>query len=284
VITFGGIGSNHVVATGLYSRLLDLRCAAVVFPQPMSIHVRQNLLVDQAAGVRLHPIRSKYLVPKGGADLWTRLRLTEGRGFHLIAPGGSSPMGAAGMVTAGLELAAQVREGLLPEPDELYLPLGSMGTAAGIAIGLALAGLRTRVHAVRVVDRLLANSLLTRRTIRQTLALLQSRCGGLPDVEPEVTIRQGFFGKAYGHYTLAGQEAIATLRRDEGLELEGTYSGKAFACLLDDARQGTRRGRTTLFWITCNGQDLSRLATQGDAELLPAAVRREFEKADHQAI
>ena len=98
-----------------------------------------------------------------------------------------------------------------------------------------------------------------------------------------MTIRQGFFGKAYGHYTLAGQEAIATLRRDEGLQLEGTYSGKAFACLLDDAWQGQLRGRTTLFWITCNGQDLSALAAQGDADQLPPAIRREFLKADHKA-
>ncbi len=43
-------------------------------------------------------------------------------------------MGTIGYVNAGLELKAQIDEGLLPEPDKIYVPMGTMGTAVGLLI------------------------------------------------------------------------------------------------------------------------------------------------------
>ena len=69
-----------------------------------------------------------------------------------MPPGGSSARGQLGFVSAGLELAEQVRAGELPEPAELYVAVGTGGTLAGLVAGLALAGLRTRVVGVLVTD------------------------------------------------------------------------------------------------------------------------------------
>jgi D-cysteine desulfhydrase len=40
----------------------------------------------------------------------------------------------------------------MPEHDKIYLPLGTMGTAVGLTIGVKAAGLKTRVVSVRVAD------------------------------------------------------------------------------------------------------------------------------------
>ena len=51
-----------------------------------------------------------------------------------------------------LEIAAQVEDGSLPEPAHAVVPVGTGGTAAGLALGFQLAGLRTRVVGVVVND------------------------------------------------------------------------------------------------------------------------------------
>jgi len=286
VITFGAVGSNHVTATALFARRLGLHCAAAVFPQPMSGYARENLRADQALGVRLAFVPSPLLTPAAALALWIRLRRDRDTSPpYLVAPGGSTPLGTVGMVAAACELAGQVRAGMIPEPDRLYVPLGSCGTAAGLAAGVAAAGLRTQVIAVRVVDRVLANAALTRRMARRTAALLRRALPGFPEGDPAapLRVRHEQFGRAYAHFTRAGQEAVRLAADEEGLALEGTYSGKALAALVADARAGALAGRTALFWITCNGQDLSALAAQGDPVQLPPAIRREFEKADHVA-
>src|SRR5919199_4114314 len=67
---------------------------------------------------------------------------------HWVPAGGSSPLGALGHVNAALELAEQVRRGHRPAPARLVVPFGTGGTAAGLALGLALAGLEATVVAV----------------------------------------------------------------------------------------------------------------------------------------
>ena len=67
-------------------------------------------------------------------------------------PAAASATGAIGYVNAACELADQVRAGAMPEPDAIFVPLGSGGTVAGLALGCRLAGLRSRVVAVLVTD------------------------------------------------------------------------------------------------------------------------------------
>ena len=69
----------------------------------------------------------------------------------VIPFGGTSPRGVLGFVNAAFEIAEQVVAGDLPEPDLVYVPLGSMGTAAGLAIGFAAREMKTKVVGVRVL-------------------------------------------------------------------------------------------------------------------------------------
>ena len=63
VVTMGGIGSNHLLATTLHAATQGLRTVGVVFPQPETESVKRNLLADRGAGAELVFIPSKYLLP-----------------------------------------------------------------------------------------------------------------------------------------------------------------------------------------------------------------------------
>jgi len=76
-----------------------------------------------------------------------------------------------GYVSAALELAEQVRRQELPSPDHRRA-VGSGGTCAGLALGLELGGLRSRIWAVRVVERALCNQTLLRWLIGRTARCL----------------------------------------------------------------------------------------------------------------
>ena len=183
----------------------------------------------------------------------------------MVGPGGSSPLGTAGYVSAALELRAQIDAGLLPCPDAIYVALGSGGTAGGLALGCALAGLSCEIIAVRVVERALANMALVRLLMRRTRGLLR-----LDGDRPRITIRKGYLGRCYGDPTPGSRRACQAVADAEGLRLETTYTGKAMAALMDDCAR--RPGRTVLFWNTYNSQDTSALQRLGQDRPLPARI------------
>src|SRR5205085_10379809 len=91
------------------------------------------------------------------AVLAARLAALAPRRPYLLWPGASTPLGTLGYVSAALELVDSWTDG--PPPDVVVVPLGSGGTAVGLAIGLAMAGWRdTRVVGVRVADRMVTNA------------------------------------------------------------------------------------------------------------------------------
>ena len=104
-------------------------------------------------GAELHLYSSSKTLGAGvRRQLARHLRLT-GAEPMVIPAGGSSPLGVAGYVNAGLELAAQVADGLVPEPDLVYVAAGTTGTSVGLKLGLKLAGLHTRVLPIRVTGK-----------------------------------------------------------------------------------------------------------------------------------
>jgi 1-aminocyclopropane-1-carboxylate deaminase/D-cysteine desulfhydrase-like pyridoxal-dependent ACC family enzyme len=280
VMTFGFAGSNHATATAVYARRVGLKSISLLIPQPSAEYVRRNLLVSHAAGAELHHYPHAALLGWGAAyERWRHRRRT---GVHpfVIAPGGTSPLGNVGYVNAAFELQAQVEAGLLPEPDVIYVASGTMGTAAGLMLGLGAAGMKTRVVAVRVVDEKFTSAARLVRLFNQTSRLLHAAD---PDFQPlaliesEVSLRHEFYGAGYGIATESGQSAARLLAETEGLELDGTYTGKTLAALVTDARRGDWRSRVALFWNTYNSRDCAPLTAGSDYRRLPRAFHGYFE-------
>lgn len=245
LLSVGGVGSNYLVACALHGGLHGVPLDAILFPQPDTEHARENarLLVSRA---RVWPVRTEVLAPLGA---WRALRAirAEGRPRPLMVwAGGSSALGSLGWVSAALELREQVERGELPEPTDIVVTLGSGGTVAGLLLGLRIAGLRARLHAVRVVDALFANRHIAAWLARGSAALLRRHGAEVPDPDSrQLAIHDGFFGPGYGHPTPEGLAAME-LAHTLGMQLDPTYTGKTFAAVLAGLQAGWF-GREVLF-------------------------------------
>ncbi len=253
VITFGGAGSNHALATAIAARGVGLRCVNILGPQVNSIAVRRNLLASLRTGAELvhAPWRD---TPAVTARQFTRLWREDGRMPSVIPPGGSSPWGALGFVNAALEMAAQWREAAGGNPpDSVYVASGTMATCVGLAAGFALAGWGTQVAAVRVTVPPYT-SMERARAMRQGIGELLRECGiALPEWDTRrFSLREEFFGGEYARHTPDSAAAVREAWERWGLRLEGTYTGKAMAALLRDARAGELREKRVVFWNTYN--------------------------------
>ncbi|MBW2283308.1 MAG: pyridoxal-phosphate dependent enzyme, partial [Deltaproteobacteria bacterium] len=162
-------------------------------------------------------------------------------------------MGIVGYVNAGFELKEQVALGRMREPDYIFVPLGSMGTAVGLTLGLRAAGFKTRVVSVRVVDEKFGNKEKFIKLSGKTLTLIRSLDPSFPKVkftDDEIDITHDFFGGQYGGFTEQGMAAIDHVEKSEGIRLDGTYTGKAMAALIDRVINHGVRDEVILFWNT----------------------------------
>ena len=252
VVTFGGIGTNHGLATATYARREGMRCVLALVEQPRTQEVERKLARLRTAATRVHltgTARRTALAIPYLALRYAQLRPP--RPPYLLPPGASSPLGAVGFVEAALELAAQVEAGELPEPAAVTVALSSGGTAAGLAAGLAIAGLGTRVDAVLVNDQLKLTEASLTRLARRTLRLLAKRGADVDGVElNEIRVLRGFMGAGYGHATPEGGEAQRLGADAEGLALDPVYTAKALAAI----RAGASGAGPILFWNTNNGR------------------------------
>ena len=252
ILTFGGLGTNWGLATALYAREHGLETALALVDQPIDEHVRAQLARLEASGARIHRTHSKARTV--AALPWLLARGARGgRPPYLLPAGGSSPMGVLGYVEAALEIAAQVEDGSLPEPAHVVVPVGTGGTAAGLALGLQLAGLRTRVVGVVVNDQLRLDAPVLARLARRTAKLLERRGASLGPLQIGVDmldLTREQIGAGYGHRTEAAARAAA-LAAEEGLALDPVYTAKAMAGLL--ALRGEGRLDGPLLFVQTDG-------------------------------
>lgn len=249
VLTLGGAGSTHVLATSVHARRLGAGTMAVRWPHDMN---ESAASVSTRLGHELTEAETRS--PVGAMLRCSYLRLT--RNVHFIPIGGSTPLGTLGHVNAGLELAMQVKRGDMPLPARIVLPVATGSTMGGLALGLMLGGLVIPIIGARVAPRVYATRGRVRRVARKTAAAITESTGEkLPAVRPELLhIAHDFFGGAYGRPLAAADEAARLLEDAAGLKLDATYSAKAFALALETAR---RQEGPTLFWLTFDGRWLT---------------------------
>ena len=267
--TFGTVASHHALATALYAREAGLDTICFLS------HQTNTESAAQALNAHLN-LKSELVAYRG--DYSTRLGILRKRLWHraagVIPMGGSSWLGTVGFVNAGLELAAQIAAGELPSPDRIYIAAGTLGSAAGLAIGLSLAGAPCSVRAVRVSPPTIANERALRALMEKTMDMLTrlSARGRFPALdERRVEWHHDYFAPGYARSNAKTDIAMALAADQLGLLLEPTYTGKTFAAVLDDlAAQGARDERV-LFWNTYHSAPLpADLVRPAETRDLPA--------------
>jgi len=251
----GAYGSNHAVATALHARAAGMDAGVIMFPQPPSDPARANLRAMIASGARLERIATVALLP-----LAMRRVRADARAY-VMPPGGATPEGAMGALSAALELAAQIDAGVCPRPARIVLAVGSTCTTAGLLAGVHLAAAlgtgfardrMPRVTAVRVTPWPVTDPWRVAALASRALALIDELRGdrtgiGVRGLRAALTVEGAYFGGGYGRATARGLRAAARFHDAGGPPLDAVYSAKAGAALCDVA---PRTDGPTLFWAT----------------------------------
>jgi D-cysteine desulfhydrase len=261
----GAYGSNHAVATVVHARAAQLDAGAIVFPQPASEWALENAGALVAARVPIVRLRSVLEVPFAALAVAAR-----DRGGIVMPPGGATPTGAFGALSAAFELAEQIAAGAAPPPRTIVLAVGSTCTTAGLLAGFAAAHAVGAwrwplpiVHAVRVtpwpVTSRASIVMLAARTLARLAALGGPQVAGELGAHLAVDGRE--LGRGYGRMTASARAALAAI---SGPRLDGVYSAKAAAALLRLHRRGVG---PLVFWATKS----SALAATPSRDALKAA-------------
>jgi len=179
----------------------------------------------------------------------------QARSSIVMPPGGATPIGTLGAMSAAFELGEQVAAGLAPPPRRIVLPVGSTCTTAGLISGFALAHAIgvwrwpvPIVHAVRVTPWPVTSRVMITRLAAFTLARI-AQLGG-PRVElgdARLVIDARELGAGYGRITPRGKQAMSQLDHPGAPRLDGVYSAKAAAALLRLHHEGIG---PLVFWST----------------------------------
>jgi len=291
VLATGAFGSNHALATALHAPRVGLTPSALLFPQPVSEAAFLNLRALAQSGARLDALLHWSAFPLGLA--WTRLRREPAP--YVMVPGGATPLGALGYVSAGLELGRQVAAGQLPAPRRVIVPVGSTCTSAGLLVGLALAAhfrigfepaTLPRLISVRVSPWPVTSRLRILRLAARTAHLLRDLSGdALARFDSAVLgsrfeVDGRYLGPGYGEPSVAGGQTEALWLRLGLPALDGTYSAKAAARLVFGLR--AREAGPVLFWSTKSSVPLPDAVAEHALSAVPLRIRAWLLRAERQ--
>jgi len=282
IVTYGCFGTNHGLATACSAHQLGYDCILMLKPQPNTYVVRNNLLLDHYFGATI-----KIFPDNATRTAAREALLQEIPDAYFFPTGGSIPLGALGFVNAAFELKEQIEQGLIPEPDYIYVALGSAGTTAGLLLGLKLTGLRSKICAIAVEPEEKPNEFEENvyALFAGTNALLREHDASIPLFEfphDQISFDKTLLGPDYGVWIPEGDEAMRVMHETEKIELEGTYSAKALAALMADIKNGVRtQNDVILFWNTYCGLDFSHLTRQVSYKDLNPEFHELFEQGEN---
>ncbi|MGD9303459.1 MAG: pyridoxal-phosphate dependent enzyme [Desulfobacterales bacterium] len=280
LITFGGIGTNHGLATAIFCNRLNIACTLLLFWQPVTREVKQNLLLFKKYRANLRYSKTIW----GTVIAYYLLERLKHPGAYFLYAGGSNPVGTIGFINAAFELKEHIESGEIPQPAIIMCPLGSGGTLCGLSLGLQLAGLATEVIGVRVTESHLGPfHACTPKTVKtlmyKTYRFLKQQFRGIPDISLNTPrILDEYFGDGYGLPTEAGKKAYQMVIDNTDLKLDPTYTAKTVAAVLDYCQAQQKRSEPVLYWHTYNSVDLSKQANSVDYRDLPKTLQKFIEQ------
>jgi 1-aminocyclopropane-1-carboxylate deaminase/D-cysteine desulfhydrase-like pyridoxal-dependent ACC family enzyme len=241
LVTSGRQWSNHCRLTAAAGARAGLAVHLVLSGPPVE-PAGPNERLDLLLGATIHVAHTDArddraaLLERVVADL-----RGAGRKPFVVAVGGTGPIGAAGQVLAGIEMARQAKAAGV-SPSMVVLPSATGGTQAGVLAGLRLAGSDARVLGIAVAAP--ADEL--RPTVAGLLEGLAPLTGLRVD-HAEIELTDAQLGAGYGVSTPAAVAATELLARTEGILVDPIYTAKALAEVVARVRDGRLEG-TVVFW------------------------------------
>lgn len=285
IIAIGDAGSNCVLAALAQARRLGFEDVYCLFGSQLNTsYLRRNLLLGLFHGGII-----KYYETKKAQEeaIWEHSRKLQKDMTppYIVTWGGTCPVGFLGYMNAAFELKEQIAQGLLPEPDYIYVPLGSTGTAGGLILGAKVAGLKSKVVSIAISGKsgnaYYRTEKLAER-INEAVDFFVTLDRSFPSEKyspSDITHRDNFADYAYAQVREEVFIKLQKLFAHEGIKLDGTYAGKALAAMLFDIENNEDlKDKTILLWNTfCYGA-FEEITNQVSYKDLPVGLHRYFEE------
>lgn len=263
VLTTGGPQSNHARLTAAAAAKYGLGCTLFLRGKSEASPAG-NLLLDYLFGadVKLLGDVDYAFADQAMANTANELRIAGHRPVT-IPLGGATAEGTAAYVEAFTEIAEQHSDAGRT-PDFVVVAAGTGSTYAGLVFGAHIVSFHTKVIGISVSwtqNKLESES---RRIINEVETLLETQLAS----QPEHWIEAGFIGSGYSQVSVGGLTAVKLAARTEGVLLDTTYTGKAFAGLIDLVQCGTIPAGSNVTFIHTGGTP--ELYCRDSSELLSA--------------
>jgi 1-aminocyclopropane-1-carboxylate deaminase/D-cysteine desulfhydrase-like pyridoxal-dependent ACC family enzyme len=266
VVWGAGVQSNNCRQTAAGCAKLGLECRLYLSRLHYDTAPQGNLLLDYLVGAhvefteaKLGPELNALLAAK--ADEFRRA----GRRPYFWNPPRVVPLSAVSYAVCVAEIVQQLRaQGL--EPDGLYVSSAG-ATGAGVALGKELLGLTCParlicpMHWPWSIPDAMADA-----------ANAAAEMMGLPHrlTAGQIDADESFVEPGYGLPSKRGQEVLKLLATTEAILTDPTYSAKALAGLIADARAGKYRPGSVLVFVHTGGApavfvDPQKVLSDGEA-------------------
>ena len=245
VLITGAVQSNFVRLAAAAARKAGMECHIQleerVAKSDATYRNSGNVLLDRLLGATLHSYA--HGEDEAGADkrlgeIAEDLKQSGRRPYIIPLAPGHPPLGALGYVLAADELLRQITEAGL-EVEEIVVASGSGNTHAGLLFGLRALG-----------SGIVVTGICVRRDASAQHPRIAARCREIADLleieskveDADIRVNDFFLPPGYG---TAGEEtlrAILLAARTEALMLDTTYTGKAMAGFIDQAKKSGGTG------------------------------------------
>ena len=237
VMTTGQAQSNHAMLTAACALRMGMDCVLVLKKRGVTAR-RGNQILNHLMGVEV-----RFVDTDSYDDIYDemdRIAAEMGRKVYKIPCGGSNALGSLGYVDCMREIADS---GV--HFDHIVCACGSGGTAAGSVLGAKLYLPGTRVLCAMVDND--PFDVIVPDIMRKAADLL--------GVEVDIPVPEllDMCGPGYSIPSEEGNAAIAMMMRLEGIVLDTCYTGKAFAALIRQAREGSYRPEDNVLFVHTGG-------------------------------
>lgn len=266
--------SNWLSVCAVYGKALGWHVHLLGLARSLDDNKKNNLQVQQALADECVVASDPAQLVRHIWRLWQRHR----GDIYFVPPGGLSPGACVAYANAMFEVAEQVHAKRLPEPKYIFCSLASGATAAGLALGAALADLRSRIIAIRIADRVVANRWTAGRLMWSAMAKMnRAGCAAALPENPlhRLRVEHGYAKPGYGKCNATAQHMKEIMLNAVGLALDDTYTAKTVWGMADYCRRHRVGKAPVLYWHSLNSRAAGPFGTE-----LVEYMRRSREIAD----
>jgi len=252
IITTGAVQSNHCRLTLSAARKEGLACHLLVeerVPNSYNEEASGNNFLFHLMQADSITVKQKGCVITDELQSIADSLRKNGAKPYIIPGGGSNVVGTMGYVNGAFEIMTQLTQPHISITD-IICTSGSSGTQAGLLAGLAIKNADIPVIGISINRKKDEQSALIHRLTNDTLEFLEAhqRC----DIE-DIVVKDAYIGDGYSLPTEAMVNAVSLLAKTEGIILDPSYTGKAFAGMLDLIKEGYFSKDDRLLFIHTGG-------------------------------